>query len=66
MLLDFMGAAGHGDESEASLDRCGVGGHVDGVCLLGVFRFSDEVGLVFLDRRHDVGWLVSFVVYLAL
>lgn len=65
MLLGFMGAAGHGDESEASLDRCGIGGHVD-EGFLDVFRFSDEVGLVFLDRRHDVGWLVSFLFYLAL
>lgn len=47
MLLDLIGAAGHGDESEASLDNCSVGGYVDEVFLLDVFRFSDEFGLVF-------------------
>ena len=65
MLLDFMGAAGHGDENVASLDRCGAGGHVDEV-LLDVFRISDEVGFGFLGGKHDAGRLVSFLVYLAL
>jgi hypothetical protein len=56
LLPDFMSSAGHGDESEASLDSCGVGGHVDEVFLLDAFRrFSDEFGLAFLGGRHDVG-----------
>lgn len=56
MLLDFMSSARHGDESEASLDSCGVGGYVDEVFLLDALRrFSDEFGVVFLDGRHDVG-----------